>query len=120
LRTVKRTGERSVQLAAAVLVLALAWASPRVVPYNMDEFVHYLALGCASAPLSRELPAIRDGCGYHDLRLPFTKTPLPLRSYVYTGSLPALPFYPFWRLLDDPVSARVQGAVFFLLAVLMA
>jgi hypothetical protein len=120
LRTVKRIGERSVLVVAAGLLLAVAWASPRVVPYNMDEFVHYLALGCASAPLSRELPAIRDGCGYHDLRLPFTGAPLPLRSYLYTGSFPALPFYPFWRLLDDPVSARVQGAVFFLLAVLMA
>ena len=30
--------------------------SPRAVPYNMDEFVHYHALGCATAPLSRELP----------------------------------------------------------------
>jgi hypothetical protein len=120
LRTVKRIGERSGFVAAAALLLAVAWASPRAIPYNMDEFVHYLALGCASAPLSGELPAIRDGCGYHDLRLPFTKAPLPLRSYVYTGSFPALPFIPFWLLLDDPVAARVQGAVFFLLVLFLA
>jgi hypothetical protein len=107
-------------LAGTVALLLLAWLSPRAVPFNMDELVHYHALGCATAPLQRDLPLIRDGCGYHDLRLPFTTTPLPLRSYLYTGSFPALPFYSFWRLLDDPVSARVQGAVFFLLVVFMA
>ena len=81
----------------------------------MDEFVHYHALGCATAVHARDLPVIRDGCGYFDLRLPFTRTALPLRSYAYIGSLPSLPFYPFWRLFDDPVASRVQGAVFFLL-----
>jgi hypothetical protein len=102
-------------VAGAALLLAAASLSPRVVPYNMDEFVHYQALGCASAERSRELPPIRDGCGWFDLRLPFTTTPLPLRSYAYIGSLPSLPFYPFWRAIQDPVAARVQGAVFFLL-----
>ncbi|HXK09174.1 MAG TPA: hypothetical protein VMT70_06000 [Vicinamibacteria bacterium] len=86
----------------------------------MDEVVHYHALGCMTAPLQGDLPLIRDGCGYHDLRLPFTETLLPLRSYLYTGSFPSLPFYPFWRLLDAPVAARVQGAIFFFLVVLMA
>jgi hypothetical protein len=86
----------------------------------MDEFVHYHALGCATADLAGELPLIRDGCSYHDLRLPLTATYLPLRSYVYIGSLPAVPFYPFWRALQDPVAARVQGAVFFLLWVWLA
>jgi hypothetical protein len=81
----------------------------------MDEFVHYHALGCATAEHLRELAPIRDGCGAFDLRLPFTSTPLPLRSYAYIGSLPSLPFYPFWRWLSDPAAARVQGAVFFLL-----
>jgi hypothetical protein len=99
----------------ATLLLVAAWLSPRAIPYNMDEFVHYHALGCATAELAREVPLIRDGCGYHDLRLPFTKTPLPLRSYVYIGSLPSVPFYPFWRAFQDPVAARVQGAAFFLL-----
>jgi hypothetical protein len=101
--------------AGAALLLVAAWVSPRAIPYNMDEFVHYHALGCATAEFTRELPLIRDGCGYHDLRLPFTKTPLPLRSYVYIGSLPSVPFYPFWRAFQDPVAARVQGAAFFLL-----
>jgi hypothetical protein len=97
------------------LLVAAAWLSPRAIPYNMDEFVHYHALACASAPRSRELPLIRDGCGYFDLRLPLTTRSLPLRAYSYIGSLPAAFFYPFWKLLGDPVAARLQGAVFFLL-----
>jgi hypothetical protein len=80
----------------------------------MDEFVHYHALGCLSAPEQRGLPPMRDGCFAYDLRPPFTSRPLPLRSYAYIGSLPVLPFYPFWRLLSDPVAARVQGALLFL------
>ena len=104
----------------ALVLLAAAWLSPRVVPYNMDEFVHYHALGCATAADAQALPSIRDGCGYFDLRLPFTSTPLPLRSYYYIGSLPALPFYPFWRLVDDPVAARLAGACCFLLCTLLA
>ena len=81
----------------------------------MDEFVHYHALGCATAPLGRDLPAFRDGCGLYDLRLPLTTRPLPLRSYYYIGSLPVVPFYPFWKLLDDPVAARLQGALFLVI-----
>jgi len=97
-------------------LVALAWASPRAIPYNMDEFVHYHALGCATAREQRGLPVFRDGCGLYDLRLPFTTTPLPLRSYLYIGSVPAVPFYPLYRLLDDPVAVRVQGALFALVA----
>jgi hypothetical protein len=117
---VKSLWERAGLVVGAVLLLVAAWASPRAIPYNMDEFVHYHALGCATAGMSRALPLIRDGCGYHDLRLPFTKTPLPLRSYEYIGSPPSVPFYPFWRVFRDPVAARVQGAAFFLLFVFLA
>ena len=102
-------------VAGAAPLLVAAWLSPRAIPYNMDEFVHYHALGCATAALAREVPLIRDGCGYFDLRLPFTSTPLPLRSYAYIGSLPSVTFYPFWRAFRDPVAVRVQGAAFFLL-----
>lgn len=107
-------------LCIAVLLVVAAALSPRLVPYNMDEFVHYHALGCASAPLQRGIPAFRDGCGLYDLKLPFTHTPLPLRSYYYIGSFPAVPFYPFWRLLGDPVAVRLQGAVFFLAWIVLA
>ncbi|MGD8894504.1 MAG: hypothetical protein PVJ73_00565 [Acidobacteriota bacterium] len=104
---------------AAVLV-TLAALSPRVLPYNMDEFVHYHALGCATAPLGKDLPSFRDGCGLYDLRVPFTRTWLPLRSYYYIGSFPSAVFSPFWLLLDDPVAARVQGALFFVAFALLA
>ena len=106
--------------AGALALLGAAWLSPRAIPYNMDEFVHYHALGCATATHARELPTIRDGCGYFDLRLPGTSAPLPLRSYLYIGSFPALPFYPFWRLVADPVAVRLLGAACFLLATLLA
>lgn len=100
-------------LAAAALI-AVAAASPRLVPYNMDEFVHYQALGCLAASQQASVPSFRDGCFHYDLRLPGTDRPLPLRSYAYIGSFPSLPFYPFWRAIDDPVAARIQGAVLFL------
>jgi len=102
------------------MLLALAAVSPRVLPYNMDEFVHYHALGCATAPLGRDLPSFRDGCGLYDLHVPLTETWLPLRSYYYIGSLPAAVFAPFWRLVDDPVAVRIQGAVFFIVVVFLA
>jgi hypothetical protein len=117
---VKGIGGRVGLTAGATLLLVAAWLSPRAVPYNMDEFVHYHALGCATAQLSRHLPLIRDGCGHYDLSLPFTSTPLPLRSYAYIGSLPSVTFYPFWWVLRDPVAARLQGAVFFLLWLCLA
>jgi hypothetical protein len=115
---------RAAQAAGGALLagalLTLAWSSPDWLAYNMDEFVHYHALGCATAPLSRGLPTYRDGCGLYDLRLPFTTLRLPLRSYYYIGSLPAVVFVPFWALFDDPVAARVQGGVFFLAATVLA
>jgi hypothetical protein len=83
----------------------------------MDEFAAYHALGCAAYPLSRHLNVYRERCADDYLTPPLVSRPLPLRSYLYIGSVPVVPFYPFWRLLRDPVAARVQGAVFFLLAV---
>jgi hypothetical protein len=104
----------------AAAVVAAGFLSPRVVPYNMDEFVHYHALGCAAYPLSRTLNAYREECGQYALRPPFSSAFLPLRSYLYIGSLPVVPFYPFWAALRDPVAARVQGMVFLVVASLLA
>jgi hypothetical protein len=117
---VRPSGRISLWAAGALALLVAAWLSPRVVPYNMDEFVHYHALGCATATRAPALPLIRDGCGFHDLRLPLTAAPLPLRSYLYIGSFPALPFFPFWRLFGDPVAARIAGACCFLAVTLLA
>jgi hypothetical protein len=104
-------------LLGAAAILAAAALSPRAVPYDMDEFVAYHALGCAAYPLSRQLNVYRERCANDYLTPPLASRPLPLRSYLYIGSLPIVPFYPFWRVFRDPVVARVQGAVFFLLAV---
>jgi len=106
-------------LLGAGAILAAAALSPRAVPYDMDEFAAYHALGCAAYPLSRQLNVYRERCADDYLTPPLVSRPLPLRSYLYIGSLPVVPFYPFWRLVRDPVAARVQGAVFFLLAVLL-
>jgi hypothetical protein len=101
---------------ALAFALVLAWSSPRWLPYNMDEFVHYQPLGCATAPLSERLGEFRESCHLYDLRLPFGDRALPLRSYLYIGSFPAVVFYPFWKVLQDPVAARVQGVLFLLVA----
>jgi hypothetical protein len=82
----------------------------------MDEFNAYHALGCAVYPLSRQYHVYREGCQEYRLRPPLVPVFLPLRSYVYVGSLPVVSFYPFWRLFRDPVAVRVQGALFFLVA----
>ncbi len=101
---------------AVLALVGLAGSSPRWLPYNMDEFVHYQPLGCATAPFSERLGVFRESCHMYDLRLPFTESALPLRSYLYIGSFPAVVFYPFWKAIPDPVAARVQGAFFLLLA----
>jgi hypothetical protein len=116
------SGARLRVVLACASLLALAALSPRLIPYCMDEFAHYHALGCAAFPLTqkwsayREGSLLREGCGSYDLRLPLTDTFLPLRAYHYIGSLPALPFLPLWKALDDPVAARVQGALFLMLS----
>jgi hypothetical protein len=103
-------------LTSAALLLVAAWASPRAIPYNMDEFVHYHALGCATAAHAQTLPRIRDGCGYFDLRLPFTTTPLPLRSYYFGVSGPALPVL---EALRRPWR-QARGRCCFLICTLLA
>lgn len=104
-------------LLGAAAILTAAALSPRAVPFDMDEFAAYHALGCAAYPLSRQLNVYRERCADDELVAPLVTRPLPLRSYLYIGSVPVLPFYPFWRLLRAPVAARVQGAGFFLIAV---
>jgi hypothetical protein len=111
---------RGAALVGVVLAFVLAWFSPRWLPYNMDEFVHYQPLGCTTAPLSERLGEFRESCHLYDLRLPLTERLLPLRSYLYIGSFPAVVFYPFWKVLQDPVAARVQGVLFLLLAGFLA
>jgi len=113
---VSRVAPRVATVLVGVALTALSYLSPALIPYCMDEFVHYQPLACAVFPLTREHNVFREECGRYDLVLPFTQERLPLRAYDYIGSLPALVFVPFWRLLHDPVAARVQGALFLMLA----
>jgi hypothetical protein len=96
------------------VVLGVAVASPRLIPYDMDEFAAYHPLGCRAFPSSAKHDEFRERCGEYDLTPPFLGRPLPLRSYTYIGSLPVAFFYPLWRTLRAPVSVRVQGALFLL------
>jgi hypothetical protein len=82
----------------------------------MDEFAPFHALGCAAHPLSAQHHVFREGCEQYGLTPPLLGVTLPLRSYLYIGSLPVVPFYPFWKVFDHPVAVRVQGALFFLVA----
>jgi hypothetical protein len=104
-------------LLGAAAILAAAALSPRAIPFDMDEFAAYHVLGCAAYPLSRQLNVYREPCGDDDLTPPLVPRPLPLRSYLYIGSVPVVPFYPFWGVLRRPVAARIQGGLFFLLAI---
>lgn len=100
-------------LALGVVLLAAA-LSPRVIPFSTDEFVHYAALACAQHPTTRAAALGDEACGLYDLRPPLLGRPLPLRSYLYIGSLPVVPFYPWWRWGARPWVARAQGALFLL------
>jgi hypothetical protein len=85
----------------------------------MDEFVAYQPLGCVTHPWSRDANTFREACGEYDLTPPLPGHALPLRSYRYIGSLPVLPFVPLWWLIGAPVAARIQGALFLAVAVLL-
>ncbi|MDM7916765.1 MAG: hypothetical protein ACE15D_01465 [Candidatus Eisenbacteria bacterium] len=102
-----------------IALAALTIASPRLFPFNMDEFGHLAPVGWYAYPLNETLNDFREGSHLYDMRLPFTNVYLPLRTYPYIGNLSFLPYLPFWLLIRDPVSARIQGVVFFSIAILL-
>jgi hypothetical protein len=106
-------------LLAFVVLVGLAALSPRMIPYNMDEFAHYHALGCWAFPLNHAHNTFRESCAAQELRPPFIESFLPLRSYAYIGSLPVIPFLPFWAILSDPFAVRIQGIIFFIASTLL-
>jgi hypothetical protein len=106
--------------AALLLAVAVALVSPRLVPYDMDEFAAYHPLGCHAFPASAKHNAFRESCGEYDLTPPLLGRALPLRSYTYIGSPPVALYYPLWRAIGEPVSVRVQGALFLLASVALA
>lgn len=107
----------SVAVASGLLLVVLV--SPKLLPYSMDEFIGYQQLGCILHPDKVEgilETAKTEGCAKYDTRLPKTAHWLPTRAYGYVGSLPGLVYAPFFFLIRSPISARLQGLVFFVLA----
>jgi hypothetical protein len=82
-----------------------------IVPFNMDEFIHYHPLLCHYYPLNA-LNTFREHCRGYDLNLANTGVVVPLRSYAYSGSFPALYYFPLFVLWRSPLSARFLGLVF--------
>ncbi|HYC23374.1 MAG TPA: hypothetical protein VEI94_11745 [Candidatus Bathyarchaeia archaeon] len=116
MRSASRATKRAAVLLLCAGTVALAALSPRAIPFSMDEFVHDHALGCALYPLSGEYQIYREGCTQYALRLPFGTQFHRLRSFDYIGSAPGLPFFLLRAIVPRPVVARIQGALYFLLA----
>lgn len=96
------------------VTLLLVFLFCAVVPYEMDEFIHYHPLLCHYYP-GNLLNTFRGGCSIYDLNLLNTGVVLPLRSFYYSGSFPALYYLPLFLLWRSPVSARWMGLLFILL-----
>jgi hypothetical protein len=107
---------RLVEWLLAVLLLAAAALSPRLIPHNMDEFSAYHMLGCERNALSAQYNDFETSCRADDLKLPGTSTYLPLRAYTYLGVAQTFAFLPFWALIDDPVAGRIFGAACLMFA----
>jgi len=93
----------------AVLIIAsgfLFWTS-KYIPFNMDEFSQYHALGCSYYP-NNIYNSFREGCEALDLA-PIPNHYYPLRSFEYTGSVFGLIYYPLFKLWPSPYSARFWG-----------
>ncbi len=114
---------RGLGVAIVLGLLLVTIASPRLIPYNMDEFIAYQTVGCVVRPDGADVieEVATESCRKDNLRFPKTTTWLPLRTYNYIGSISGLFYAPFHLLFNSPFSVRFQGLVFFLItAFLMA
>ncbi|MDD5103120.1 MAG: hypothetical protein PHX93_01840 [Candidatus Peribacteraceae bacterium] len=82
-----------------------------IVPYNMDEFIHYDTILCYLYPGND----LHGTCDPFKLNFLNTGLILPLRAYFYSGSFPSLYFLPIVLLWSSPLAARCLGMVFLLL-----
>lgn len=106
------------QLVTAFVVVAIGLVFIVIyteqIPYNMDEFTPYHPLSCQKYP-GNELNTFREGCGSHDIMLPFSDTQVSLRAYDYIGSFRALIYAPLHALWAHPLSHRLIGFIFLIL-----
>ncbi len=79
-----------------------------IVPYNMDEFLFYDAIICHLYPGNN----LHGWCDPFQLNVLNSGLILPLRSFDYVGSFPALYFLPIVLLWGSPLAARLLGMVF--------
>ena len=83
-----------------------------IIPYDMDEFIHYHPLFCHYYPFNI-LNSFRGSCHAYDLDFLSTGIILPLRSFDYTGSFTAILYAPLFLMWRSPLSARLL-CMFFL------
>lgn len=102
--------------AAFVLALGLALVVifSAIVPYNMDEFIHFSNLSCLFYKYNG-LNSFREACGGYDLFDPIFHASLPIRTFAYSGSFGSLYYLPFFLLWRNPISARFAGMFFLIL-----
>ncbi len=81
-----------------------------VVPYDMDEFIYYNIIACRAYPGND----IGGHCDPHALNVLGTGLILPLRSFHYVGSFPALYYLPLWLVWKSPLSARLVSWLFLM------
>lgn len=82
-----------------------------IVPYNMDEFIHYDTILCYLYPGNN----LHGSCDPFKLNFLNTGLILPLRAYMYSGSFPSVYFLPIVLLWSSPLAARCLGMGFLLL-----
>jgi len=101
------------QFIAIVVILIVSFLLNPHVPNNMDEFSLYHNLACEYYP-NNKLNTFRVGCQSYDIKLPFTKTYLPLREFGYMGSILSIYLAPFFILFPYQIITRVVGLLFLI------
>ncbi|MFH1443868.1 MAG: hypothetical protein ABIG34_00570 [Candidatus Peregrinibacteria bacterium] len=81
-----------------------------IVPYNMDEFIHYDTILC-HLYLGNNYDHL---CDPFALNLLNSGLILPLRAFHYSGSFPALYFLPVLFIWNSPLAARLLGLLFLM------
>ncbi len=87
----------------------------KIIPYNLDEFLHYHTIFCNEHLFpNNHLNTFKMGCKNFNLKL-WGIFDLPLRSYYYTGNLHSLFYWPFYLIYKNPLSARLLGFIFIII-----
>jgi hypothetical protein len=80
------------------------------IPYNMDDYAQYINISTWTYHLS-SYNTFREDPRAYDLAV-IDHHFLPLRSFVYVGSIPGFIYYPLYKLWPSPDSARFLGLLY--------